>query len=309
MDNIISVREAEGFADIEKFWSELHTYHIRDIFPDPSDEDREYFLDDSQYRAQIDALCLRESDRCHRLFFSRGGEDIGFALAVIYDGEEGKCFLLEFCVFPQFRGGGTGTVCAEEFLCWAREKGAQYFELNFDTEQRRRFWERSGFVLNGRDEWGAKLMILPPEGESPFNVRRLTESGDWQLKKLLQGYLAEIGERVADEAARARLENAVGGGEIVFLLAYRGSRAVGMCSVTAHFSTFSCGKVGVFEDFFIEPVFRGKGIARKLVVAARDYCRGEEISSLSVSCADCDEGMYRALGFDTALGTSLASRI
>ncbi len=309
MSENITVREAEGVADIEKFWSQLHTYHIRDIYPDPDDEDREYFLDDSQYRVHIDFLCLRETDRCRRLFFSRGGEDIGFALTVIYDSEEGKCFLLEFCVFPQFRGRGMGSACAGEFLRWARENGAQYFELNFDTEQRRRFWERSGFVLNGRDEWGAKLMIIPPEGELSFSVRRLTEPGDWQLKKLLQGYLAEIGEKAADEEALERLEKAVGGGEIVFFLAYRGSRAVGMCSVAEHFSSFSCGKVGVFEDFFIEPAFRGKGIARMLADAAREYCRERGLASLSVSCAQCDEGMYRALGFDTALGTSLASII
>jgi len=309
MSENITVREAEGFAEIEKFWSELHEYHKRDIYPDPNDEDREYFLDDSQYRAPIDEMCLRERDRCRRLFFSRGGEDIGFALAVIYESEEGKCFLLEFCVFPQFRGGGTGHVCAGEFLRWARENGAQYFELNFDTEQRRRFWERSGFVLNGRDEWGAKLMIIPPEGELSFEVRQLTEPGDWQLKKLVQGYLAEIGEKAASEEALERLEKAVDKGDIVFFLAYRGSRAVGMCSVAECFSTFSCGKVGVFEDFFIEPVFRGKGIAGMLVDAARGYCRARGLASLSVSCAQCDEEMYRALGFNTSLGTSLASII
>ena len=141
------------------------------------------------------------------------------------------------------------------------------------------------------------------------DVRRLTEPGDWQLKKLLQGYLTEIGEEVASEEALERLEKAVGRGDIVFFLAYRGSRAVGMCSVAEHFSTFSCGRVGVFEDFFIEPVFRGKGIARMLADAARKYCREKGLASLSVSCAHCDEEMYRALGFNTALGTSLASII
>ena len=49
----------------------------------------------------------------------------------------------------------------------------------------------------------------------------------------------------------------------------RGTRAVGMCSVARCFSTFSCGDIGVFEDFFIEPVFRRKGIAREKARAGR----------------------------------------
>lgn len=302
----ITIREAIGFADIEKFWSELHTYHKRDIFPDPENEDREYFLNDAEYRTHIDTLCLREHDRCRRLFFSREGVDIGFALAVIYDSEDGKCFLLEFCVFPEYRGGGTGTACARVFLRWAGESGAKYAELNVNTAQRERFWSRVGFRPNGRDEWGERLMLLPPEEDLPTRVERLTDPADWQLKKLMQGYLAEIGEEPAPEEALERLEKAVGEGRIAFFLALRGTRAVGMCSVAAHFSSFCCGEVGVFEDFYIEPMFRGKGIARLLAAAAMEYCQGKGIASLGVTCAPCDEEMYRALGFDVSLGTGLA---
>lgn len=52
-------------------------------------------------------LRSREDGRSRFLFFERGGCDIGLALAVIYAGEEGKCFLTDFCVFPEYRGGGT----------------------------------------------------------------------------------------------------------------------------------------------------------------------------------------------------------
>ena len=309
MSEKIKIREAEALAEIEKFWSELHTYHLRDIFSEPEDEDREYFLDDTQYRRRIDALCEREHDRCRRLFFSREGADIGFALASIYDSEDGKCFLMEFCVFPEYRGKGIGQKCAEVIFDWARGKGAAYFELNSNTAQRSRFWSRMGFVPNGRDEWGEPLMLLPPTAETGFEVKRLNRPDDWQLKKLMQGYLAEIGEDCASEEALERLEEATAAGEIVFFLAYLGSRAVGMCSVAAHFSTFSCGRVGVFEDFYIEPVFRKKGLARMLAAAAFDYCREAGISSLAVTCAPCDGEMYRALGFETLLGRSLAKII
>ena len=62
-------------------------------------------------------------------------------------------------------------------------------------------------------------------------------------------------------------------GQIVFFLARWGAQAVGLCSVSPCFSTFACGEVGSFEDFYLEPCFRGKGSARLLANAARDWCR------------------------------------
>ena len=81
---------------------------------------------------------------------------------------------------------------------------------------------------------------------------------------------------------------------------------VGMCSVATCYSTFSCSETGVYEDFYIEPAFRGKGIARKLAEAAQGWCRENGISSLTVCCALCDEAMYQALGFDVRLGAMFA---
>ena len=53
MNKTIHIREAVTPEEVECFWQELHAYHARDIFPDPAEEDRAYFLDDSQYRAAV----------------------------------------------------------------------------------------------------------------------------------------------------------------------------------------------------------------------------------------------------------------
>ena len=53
MKNQITIREAITEAEAAVFWEQLHIYFLRDIFPDPKDEDREYFLGD-EYR---DAIC------------------------------------------------------------------------------------------------------------------------------------------------------------------------------------------------------------------------------------------------------------
>lgn len=307
MKNQITIREAVTEQDIAVFWQQLRTYFIRDIFPNPEDEDREYFLSDTEYRAHMQKIHDRPQDRCHYLFFHRNGQDIGFAMPVIFNTEDGKCFIMEYCVYPEFRGSGTGKACAAVLIDWARENGALYAELNYGSNERRfRFWESLGFVENGVDEWGEPLMILPPKDEVPITVEILSDSEDWQLKKLENGFLKEIGEQMLTEEKQEKLQQAIRDGKITFFMAKRGYRAVGMCSVAKCFSTYACSNTGVFDDFYIEPAFRRKGAARKLAQAAQQWCSDNTVSSLTVCCSPCDEGMYRALGFDVRLGSTFA---
>lgn len=308
MKNQIIIREAISEADTAAFWEQLHSYHKRDIFPDPEDENLKHFLSDTEYRVQIEHVHNRLQDRCYYLFFERNGQDIGFALPAIFTSEDGKCFILEFCIFPEFRGGGTGRECAAVLLEWAKEHGARYAELNYGGDERRlRFWKRVGFVENGVDEWGEPLMLLLPAEAVPFTVEILKDPVDWQLLKLENGFKREIGEESLTKIQQKQLQQAVRVGRITFFFAKRGYRAVGMCSVAAYYSTFSCSNVGVFEDFYIEPAFRNRGTARKLAEAAQSWCRENDIASLTVCCAACDEAMYQALGFNTSLGTIFAN--
>ena len=306
MENQITIREAVTETDVAVFWEQLHIYHKRDIFPEPASEDLEYFLG-SEYCDHMMKIHSRPQDRCYYLFFHRDGQDIGFAMPVIFTSEDGKCFIMEYCVYPEFRGNGTGKECAKVLLNWAEENGALYAELNHSSNERRRhFWETVGFIENGADEWGEPLMILPPAENVPITVEVLADPKDWQLKKLENGFLKEIGESPATEEKQEQLTQAILDGKITFFVAKRGYRAVGMCSVAKCFSTFVCTDTGVFDDFYIEPVFRRKGIARKLAQAAQNWCKENDLASLTVCCAPCDEGMYQALGFDVRLGSTFA---
>lgn len=144
------------------------------------------------------------------------------------------------------------------------------------------------------------------KNEVAFTVEVLNDSTDWQLLQLENGFKKEIGEEILTEEKQARLQQAVKDGKITFFIARHGCRAVGMCSVARCYSTFSCSDTGIYEDFYIEPAFRQKGIARKLANAAQSWCRENGISSLTVCCAPCDEKMYQALGFKTSLGATFA---
>ena len=308
MENLIHIREAVTEKDICTFWTELRRYQERDLFPDPEDGELAYFLS-NEYREQVEALHDRCEDPLHYLFFCRDGQDIGMAMPVIYRNEDGKCFILEFCVFPAFRENGTGSRCAEELLRWSAERGAAYWELNCNTDQRRRFWSRLGFLSNGADEWGEPLMLRPPVEKLTVHVELLTDGADRQLLRLENSFLAEVGEEPLSAKKERRLAEAVADGKIFFFLAKRGYRAVGLCSVSPCYSTFACAESGVFDDFFIEPAFRHQGIARLLVSAARNWAEENALSGLTVGCADGDAEMYRALGFAARLGTMLAMNL
>lgn len=309
MENQITIREAITENDVALFWEQLHSYRKRDIFPDTNSEDLEYFLS-SEYHDHMMKIHSRLQDRCYFLFFIWEGRDIGFAMPVIFTSEDGKCFIMEFCVYPEFRGNGTGKECAKELLNWAKERGGLYAELNYGSNERRRhFWETVGFIDNGTDEWGEPLMILPPAEDIPIAVEILADPEDWQFKKLENGFLVEIGESAATEKKQELLANAIRDGKITFFVAKQGYRTVGMCSVARCFSTFACSDTGMFEDFYIEPVFRKKGIARKLAQFAQNWCKENGIASLTVCCAPCDEPMYQKLGFDVALGHTYAHLI
>ena len=309
MQHQITIREAVADADIARFWEQLYRYYARDIFTEAGSGEREHFIGPEYYEHMM-KIRSRPQDRAYFLFFVRDGQEIGFAMPVIFTSEDGKCFLMEYCVYPEYRGNGTGRACAGNLLDWARARGARYAELNYGGDARRkRFWESVGFVPNGIDEWGDPLMLLPPEDPVPITVERLTNPEDWQLRKLENGFRAEIGEAPLPKTQQEALARAIRDGRITFFLAKRGYRAVGLCSVARCFSTFACSDTGVFDDFYIEPVFRKAGIARQLAHAAQTFAVHQDLASLTVTCAPCDEAMYQALGFGARLGTAFATVI
>lgn len=315
MDNKITLREIQSSRDIERFWQEMDAMLLRDVVPDhdlgePMTPEEAAYFRSPDYREGIEALCRRREDPCRRAFFLRDGREIGFVLYVIYGREDGKCFLLDFCVYPPYRCQGLGKACFAALARRMEAEGAAYFELNTHCRRSARFWESLGFRYNGYDDHGSILLCRPPARPLPLTVERLTdpEGPDlgWQLRKLMNGFLTEIGEARLDDDRWERLCRAVRAGRIAFFLALRGYRAVGMCSVSRCFSTFTCDDTGVFDDFFVEPVFRRQGGARLLARAAQTWCREQGLASLTVGCSAGDVGMYRALGFGEELGTMLA---
>ena len=107
----------------------------------------------------LEGHMIRSTDKQHMVYFCRDGERIGAASYCTYQSEDGKCFILDYWVFPQFRGNGTGHRCFEALEQYTKADGAQYYELNSTKENSIRFWKSMGFVENGKDEYDMLLLV------------------------------------------------------------------------------------------------------------------------------------------------------
>ena len=132
---------------------------------------------------------------------------------------------------------------------------------------------------------------------------RITNDNMDELKVLHIGYKQEIGEETPTDENFDSLAEAIKMGQIIFYGCADEGRLIACCSITPTYSTFNYQTGGVFEDFYIVPEYRHKGIARQLV---RFAYQESGVGSLTVGCADCDIKMYQSLGFTIPLGNLFA---
>ena len=132
---------------------------------------------------------------------------------------------------------------------------------------------------------------------------RLTPNNISELMLLQTKYKLEIGEEKPTDENKQSLLSAIKHEQILFFGCSDKRRLCACCSISPIFSTFSYNTIGVFEDFYIAPEYRHKGIARLLLQYA---FKESGVNSLIVGCSDCDIAMYNALGFRISIGNMLA---
>ena len=142
---------------IDEFWNIHLQYLINDKIID-DEEDVEYFSG-KEYRNIIKAHMNRETDKHHMVYFIEDNQRIGAAQYTTYRSEDGKCFILDFWVFPVYRGNGTGHKCFEALEVYTKTDGAEYYECNSQKEDSIRFWKSLGFYEKGKDEYGMTVFI------------------------------------------------------------------------------------------------------------------------------------------------------
>ncbi len=142
---------------VDEFWNIQFKYLVDDGMI-LTKEEKEYYQS-SEYRDILESYMLRSPDTLHMVYFVQDGVRIGASQYCIYKSEDRKCFILDFWIFPEFRGDGMGHRCFKKFEEYTKSDGAAYYALNYAKEDSRRFWLSNGFVDNGLDEYGSPVMI------------------------------------------------------------------------------------------------------------------------------------------------------
>ena len=153
---MISIEEIP-IEKIDEFW-DIHIKYLVDDGIISDEEDIAYFTGE-EYRGILKDHMTRSTDKQHMVYFCRDGKRIGAASYCTYQSENGKCFILDYWIFPQFRGNGTGHRCFAALEQYTKADGAKYYELNSMKEDSIRFWKSIGFAENGKDEYDMLLFI------------------------------------------------------------------------------------------------------------------------------------------------------
>ncbi|HHT45199.1 MAG TPA: GNAT family N-acetyltransferase [Fastidiosipila sp.] len=153
---MISIQEIQ-VERIDEFWNIQFQYLMNDKMI--TTEDEKAYFQSSKYRDVLKGYMLRTPDKLHMVYFVRDGVRIGASQYCTFKSEDGKCFVLDFWVFPEYRGNGTGHHCFHALNEYTKNDGAKYYALNYAKEESHRFWLSLGFIDDGVDEYGSSLMV------------------------------------------------------------------------------------------------------------------------------------------------------
>lgn len=140
-------------------------------------------------------------------------------------------------------------------------------------------------------------------------VRNLLDTDIPALETMLKSYKVSVGEPTFNKEQFDLLVKAIESNQIEFFVVEEEGALIAMCSIARFFSTFNFTNSAIFEDFYVEKAYRGKGIARGLIEHVFDACKAAGVDSILVGSSEVDQEMYRSLGFSSALGKLLAKII
>lgn len=146
MSNSLTLSIVKNKADVTTFWKLFDSY-INELSVNASlgdDFDLDYFYSD-EYRDAIEELRIRDRNPLRILFINKEEIIIGFLMYVTYFDEDGKCFLMEYYIQPNYRNLGYGNSAYLNAENHINDEGALYIELTPTNESNERFWSGVGF--------------------------------------------------------------------------------------------------------------------------------------------------------------------
>lgn len=133
----IIFREMDTVEEINEFWQKKRQYELEDVFPNLAKkgnalkETVDWFQSDEYYDIIMDLHEHAQPGGQTLKFVFIFDEQInylGFSMYKIYTEEDGKAFILDFCIEKQYRDQGLGSHVSQEFEQYLMNEGAKYFD-------------------------------------------------------------------------------------------------------------------------------------------------------------------------------------
>lgn len=135
---------------------------------------------------------------------------------------------------------------------------------------------------------------------STISIEHATAAHLDALVTLFEGYRAFYACAPDAHAARHFLSQRIANGESAILLAKEELCAVGFVQLYPVFSSLQLKPAWILNDLFVHPDYRGRGVARALMMAARQLAHATHATSLSLETARDNtpaRALYESLGY------------
>lgn len=159
----IEIKIVNSEEEFKLFWNMNYEYLESDIFPNDDiglkirEAEQKWFYS-TEYKKVMYKLFSREKDKAYPILFIRDNDIIGFCIYCTYHSEDGKCFIIDYCIIQELRYDNLGTIIFNLIKENEISNGAKYFELNVSNKRNMRFWMKQGFYFDGIDDYGVVKM-------------------------------------------------------------------------------------------------------------------------------------------------------
>ena len=120
-----------------------------------------------------------------------------------------------------------------------------------------------------------------PSGMPDIAVRQAGPESYGAALPIFQRFYREEGFPEAVERVPATLRGVLSRDDTAVFLAWAGGQAVGGASISTAYG-LEVGLYAELEDLYVDPDWRGRGVASRLVEAACDWARGQGCSDVEI---------------------------
>ena len=134
-----------------------------------------------------------------------------------------------------------------------------------------------------------------------MEIFRISTEHIGELAPLFSGYRNFYAQRVDENAERDYLAQRITAEECVIFMASDSGVAAGFVLLYPTFDSVMLGPVWVLHDLFVSLDHRKKGLGRKLMATAHDFCRSKGAHRVDLSTAITNtvaQPLYESMGYE-----------